>query len=322
MSNWQVVKRYEYISFQEYFEAHANESNWKGDFLQFAKSLWSRFPSVDFQNKQQMTGTRKKDCVSKCGQQLLVSFRACNLCSFSWFGHRRSSNLYDAQLFSHPTNLAELHRSNASCFCLQTLTRVTSLRDEKRANQGNQQTLVYICSRQFSSSADETPCHLTEASIRLVHMLSNTSKMASASPPLCLPLRSKAAHQTADKKERKKKTWIKSEYFIHSCQRKARRVTLGTAGMCCCFDSEPGTHCLFNEHTGSQEQVAFDLCYSSIGRTVPAHHQNLALLLSVAAVGLKIEGIYFFLLMQVNVMSSINCWIDCLYSQSEVTRRF
>lgn len=31
---------------------------------------------------------------------------------------------------------------------------------------------------------------------------------------LCLPMRSKAAHQTADK------TWVKREYFIHSCQRK------------------------------------------------------------------------------------------------------
>lgn len=51
---------------------------------------------------------------------------------------------------------------------------------------------------------DESSCHETERSIKLVHMLSHTSKMAPASLPLCLPMKSKAAHQTADKNLDKK----------------------------------------------------------------------------------------------------------------------
>lgn len=56
-----------------------------------------------------------------------------------------------------------------------------------------------ICSR-----TDESSCHGTERSIKLVHMLSHTSKMAPASLPLCLPMKGKAAHQTADKNLDKK----------------------------------------------------------------------------------------------------------------------
>lgn len=56
-----------------------------------------------------------------------------------------------------------------------------------------------ICSR-----TDESSCHRTERSVRLVHMLSHPSKMAPASLPLCLPVKGKAAHQTADKNLDKK----------------------------------------------------------------------------------------------------------------------
>lgn len=56
-----------------------------------------------------------------------------------------------------------------------------------------------ICSR-----TDESSCHGTERSIKLFHMLSHTSKMAPASLPLCLPMKGKAAHQTADKNLDKK----------------------------------------------------------------------------------------------------------------------
>lgn len=71
-----------------------------------------------------------------------------------------------------------------------------------------------------------------------------------------------------------KKTWLKREYFIHSCQRKKRGVALVMAGMCCCLDSEPWTRCLFNEHMGSEEQVASHSRYFSIGGTVPTRHQQ------------------------------------------------
>lgn len=56
-------------------------------------------------------------------------------------------------------------------------------------------------------------CHHEERSIKIVHELSRNLK-AGARSLLCLPMRSKTAHQTADK------TWVKREYFIHSCQRK------------------------------------------------------------------------------------------------------
>lgn len=91
---------------------------------------------------------------------------------------------------------------------------------------------------------------------------------------VCQPATLSSAEKQGCTSNSWQKTWIKREYFIHSCQRKGIRVTLRTAGMCCCLDFEPWTHCLFNEHTGSEEQVGSELDHFSIGRNVPTHHQN------------------------------------------------
>lgn len=64
--------------------------------------------------------------------------------------------------------------------------------------------------------------------------------------------------------------------------------------MCCCLDFEPWTHCHFNEHAGSEEQLAPHLDYFSI--TVPTRHQqtSIRLLVPLVVVASKNGGEYFW----------------------------
>lgn len=113
---------------------------------------------------------------------------------------------------------------------------------------------------------------------------------------LCLPMRSKAAYQTADK------TWVKREYFIHSFLQEGRSEILRTGETCCNLDPEVWTQCLFcwsstvgmfNEETWSEEYVTSEVCRDTRGDDIYSRRMSLPLFsLSYVVSSLKL----FFLM--------------------------